>query len=116
MSAYLTIPTTIQFLNNYKWKEVSSECHKINLWARKKINQLLNKKPLCSDKFLGQMSSIYLDFRNPIETQIDFYKKHKIQIPFIEWNNKSLIRISIQAYNNKEDIFKLLNVLKKDYC
>jgi len=116
MSAYLTIPTTIKFLNNYKWKEVSSECHKINLWARKKINQLLNKKPLCSDKFLGQMSSIYLDFKNPIETQVNFYKKHKIQIPFIDWNDKSLIRISIQAYNNKNDVLKLLDALKKDYC
>ena len=62
------------------------------------------------------MSSIYLDFKNPIETQINFYKKYKIQIPFIEWNNKSLIRISIQAYNNKEDIFKLLKALKKEFC
>ena len=116
MSAYLTIPTTIKFLNNNKWKEVSSECHKINLWARQEINQLLDQESLCSNKFLGQMSSIYLDFKNPIETQINFYKKYKIQIPFIEWNNKSLIRISIQAYNNKEDIFKLLKALKKEFC
>jgi len=115
MSAYLTVPTTIKFLENHKWKKVALKCHKINLWAREEINQLLNKKPLCSEKFLGQMSSIYLDFKNPIETQIDFYKKYKIQIPFISWNDKSLIRISINAYNSKEDIFKLLDALKKNF-
>jgi selenocysteine lyase/cysteine desulfurase len=62
------------------------------------------------------MSSIYLDFKNPIQTQIDFYKKYNIQIPFMIWNEISLIRISIQAYNKKEDVFKLLDALKKEYC
>jgi len=116
MSAYLTIPTTINFLNNNNWKDVALKCHEINLWARKEINQLLNNEPICNDKFLGQMSSIYLNCKNPIETQINFYKKYKIQIPFIEWNNKTFIRISVQAYNTKEDVFKLLEALKKEFC
>jgi isopenicillin-N epimerase len=116
MSAYLTISKTIEFLNKNKWDEVASECREINLWARKEINQLLSQKPLCSEKFLGQMSSIYLNFKNPIQTQIDFYIKYNIQIPFIMWNNISLIRISIQAYNEKEDVYKLLDALKKEFC
>ena len=116
MSAYLTIPKTIEFLNKNKWNEVGSECREINLWARKEINQLLSQKSLCSEKFLGQMSSIYLNFKNPIQTQIDFYIKYNIQIPFIMWNNTSLIRISIQAYNEKEDVYKLLDAIKREFC
>ena len=116
MSAYLTIPKTIEFLNTNNWKQISAECRKINLWARKEINNLLGEKSLCSEKFIGQMSSIYLKFKNPIESQIDFYKKYNIQIPFIIWNDISLIRISIQAYNKKEDIYKLLDSLKKEFC
>ena len=116
MSAYLTIPKTIEFLHNNKWNDVASKCRKINLWAREEINNLLDNEPLCDNKFLGQMSSIYLDFKNPIQTQIDFYKKYNIQIPFMIWNEISLIRISIQAYNKKEDVFKLLDALKKEYC
>ena len=116
MSAYLTIPKTIEFLNKNKWNEVGSECREINLWARKEINQLLSQKSLCSEKFLGQMSSIYLNFKNPIQTQINFYIKYNIQIPFIMWNNTSLIRISIQAYNEKEDVYKLLDAIKKEFC
>ena len=32
------------------------------------------------------------------------------------WNEISLIRISIQVYNKKEDVYKLLDALKKEYC
>ena len=116
MSAYLTIPATIKFLNDNNWSSVASKCRETNLWARKKINELLNKTSICSEKFLGQMSSIYLDFKNPIESQINFYKKYNIQIPFIIWNDISMIRISIQAYNSKDDILKLLEALEKEYC
>ena len=40
----------------------------------------------------------------------------EIQIPFMIWNNISLIRISIQVYNTKEDVYKLLEALKKEFC
>ena len=40
-----------------------------------------------------------------------FYLKYKIQIPFISWKDKIFIRISIQAYNSKEDVLKLLEAL-----
>ena len=83
MSAYLTIPKTINFLINNNWKDIASKCREINLWARQEINQLLDNEPISLDKFVGQMSSIYLNFKNPIETQMNFYKKYKIQIPFI---------------------------------
>ena len=88
----------------------------MNIWAKNEINTLLNNESLCKDIFLGQMSSIYLDFKDPLETQIKFYMKYKIQIPFIIWNDISLIRISIQAYNTKEDIYKLLDALDKEFC
>jgi len=114
MSAYLTIPYTIKFLKDNNWDNIRKECREINLWARDEINNLLNKEGLCDKKFLGQMSSIYINKVATIDYQLYFYKKYKIQIPFILWNNKSLIRISIQAYNSKEDVYKLLDALKEE--
>ena len=61
------------------------------------------------------MSSIYVDCDATIEYYIDFYKKYKIQVPFIRWNNQSLFRISIQVYNSKEDVYKLLDALKSEF-
>ncbi len=114
MSAYLTIPFTIKFLNENGWTDIRQECKKINIWARNEINNLLNKKNICDDKFLGQMSSIYMDKKANPENNIEFYEKYKIQVPFILWNDKSFFRISIQAYNTEEDIYKLLDALRKE--
>jgi selenocysteine lyase/cysteine desulfurase len=76
----------------------------------------MGMNPLCDDSFLGQMSSFYFDFKDPLNDQnkMDFYNKYQIQVPFMSWNNKSLFRISVQAYNNKQDIYRLIEALK-DY-
>ena len=112
MSAFLTIPETINFLEKNNWREVTKECYKINLWAKKEINSLLNEEALSTDEFNGQMCSFYYKSKKDlIDFNIKFYLKYKIQLPFIEWNDKTLFRISIQAYNSKNDINFLLNAL-----
>ena len=115
ISSYLTIPDTIEFLNENNWKQVSKECKKINKWARREINQLLKKNPISSDDFIGQMSSIPMNSNDILQDQIEFYIKYKIQIPFIKWNGKEFFRISIQVYNSKEDVIKLLEALDDKY-
>ena len=70
---------------------------------------------MCSDKFLGQMSSMYINCKNPYEFQVKFYIEHKIQIPITELGQNKFLRISIQAYNSKEDVYKLLKALKKEF-
>ena len=112
MSAFITVPDTINFLNKHNWKNVTKRCHDINLWAREQINNTLKKEPIASDEFISQMSSIFYDIKGDVfDFNIKFYLKYKIQIPFITWNDKTFLRISIQAYNSKEDILKLLEAL-----
>ena len=115
VSAYLTMPDTIKFLEKNNWKNVSKKCRELNIWARKEINELLKIEAISDDKFLGQMSSVPVKSDDILEDQIEFYLKYKIQIPFFKWNDKEFFRISIQAYNTKEDIFKLLEALDKKY-
>ena len=116
MSAYLTIPDTINFLKKHNWAVITEKCHQLNLWAKEKILSEMEIDSLCSNSFLGQMSSYYFDFNDPLDKhkRIAFYNKYKIQVPFMSWNNKTLFRISIQAYNNKQDIYTLITALK-DY-
>ena len=115
MSSYLTIPDTINFLEKNNWENIARKCSELNIWARNEINQLLKIEPISDDKFLGQMSSIPMQSSDIIQDQIDFYLNYKIQIPFIKWHNKEFFRISIQAYNTKEDVIKLLKALDHRY-
>ena len=116
LSSYLTIPDTINFLKKYEWTTIAEECKKLNIWARDEINSLLKIKAISTSEFLGQMSSISIKSNDIIQDQINFYLKYKIQIPFIKWHDREFFRISIQAYNSKEDIVTLLEALQKEYC
>tara|TARA_B100000959_G_scaffold144504_1_gene151780 strand:- start:120 stop:1274 length:1155 start_codon:yes stop_codon:yes gene_type:complete len=114
MSAYLTIPDTIHFLKKYNWDIITRECHKFNIWARNEILREFDIEELCIEIFLGQMTTFEFQFKDVLNNQIEFYRKYNIQVPFLKWNNKTYFRISIQAYNNKDDIYKLIASLK-DY-
>ena len=114
MSAYLTIPDTIDFLKTNNWNAVSDKCQSLNHWAKEEIIKELDVKEVSSNAFTAkQMSSFFLKLSDdPVKDQVEFYRKHKIQVPFISWNNQTLFRISIQVYNTKQDIYKLIQALK----
>ena len=116
MSAYLTIPDTIDFLKTNNWNAVSDKCQSLNHWAKEEIIKELGVKEVSSNAFTAkQMSSFFLKLSDdPVKDQVEFYRKYKIQVPFISWNNQTLFRISIQVYNTKKDIYKLIQALK-DY-
>ena len=111
ISAYLTVPDTIQFLENHNWKEKAAKCKELNLWAKNEISSQLNLKALGSDDFLAQMTTFSFPLDDTIEQQKKFYNKYKIQVPFIKWNEQTFFRISSQVYNSKEDFIYLIDSL-----
>ena len=112
-SSYLTIPDVINFLNKNNWETISKECRKINIEAREMVNNSLNQEPISENNFIGQMSSIKIQCKDPVELQKIFYLNYKIIVPIVKWEDKMLLRFSIQAYNSMEDIEKLIFAIKK---
>ena len=64
-------------------------------------------------QFIGRGEEVALEI---LKLEFGEDAEYKIQVPFIKWNDSEFIRISIQAYNNKKDIEKLLDALKNEYC
>ena len=112
-SAYLTMPEIIKFLKKYNWKNVAKKCRENNLTAREMLNNFLSKEPISDDKFIGQMSSIDFECKDIMAFRMRLFKEFKIQVPIFEWENKTFLRISMQAYNDINDIDKLIFALKK---
>ena len=110
-SNVLTVPKLIQFLNDKDWVNVAKNCHNLALYARNEISNLLDTQPISSNEYIGQMTSIPIDTDDPGKLKAELSKNYKIEVPITSWNKKNLIRISIQAYNTKEDIHKLVDAL-----
>ena len=110
-SNVLTIPKLIQFLKDNDWVNVAKKCHDLALYARSEMSNLLDTQPISNDEYLGQMTSIPIDTNDPAKLKKELSENYKIEVPITSWNNKNLIRVSIQAYNTKEDIHKLLDAI-----
>ncbi len=116
ISKYLTIPKTIEFREKYHWKEISLICKKQIIEFGLVIKNEFNFRPLCNldSEFLGQMLSFDLDLLiSKLKKIKNILREHNIVIPVFEWENKLIMRISLNGYNSEKDIQKLLLTLKK---
>ena len=113
ISQYLVIPFTIDFLKNNKWEKVSNDCRDLNLESRRRLLKLFDEEILCENSYdwIGQMSSIIIPDCN-IADLYQYLKSKNIEVPIMEWNNRKILRISIQAYNDDNDITRLIKYLK----
>jgi isopenicillin-N epimerase len=113
MSAFLTIPEAINFLNKHDWPTLSKTCKKKVVKLRNEFIDLLNFVPPCPNDWLGQMASIPI----PVNDSENFRKKlssdYNIQIPVFKWEDKTLLRYSIQTYNSDDELEKLLHAVKE---
>ena len=112
MSAYLSVPSAIEFLNQHKWNEVRDYCHDRIVETRKILLDTSGTDPICSDQDLGQMTSILVDTQEP-EKLYRYLKENNIEVPVFNWNGKNLLRVSFQCYNTMDDIHTLNKFLSK---
>jgi isopenicillin-N epimerase len=115
IAAFLSVPAAIEFQKKYDWDKVRDNCHAQAVEAESRIHEMTGLSSLCSsDIWYAQMVSILL----PVETDIVMlkaclYEEFKIEVPLMEWNANKLIRVSVQGYNTREDVERLVEVLMK---
>lgn len=123
IAAYLSVPAAIEFMKEHNWDQVRSDCHELVRYARMAISEVTGLEPLSSDswnepdgssfQWFSQMISLPLPRCNPEILKQRLYDKYKIEVPIITWNNRHLIRVSIQGYNTREDVDVLVSALKE---
>ncbi|WP_298157452.1 aminotransferase class V-fold PLP-dependent enzyme [Flavobacterium sp.] len=106
MSAFLTTPAVVRFLEEHNWTDKSMSNKSLILQNYKRFCDLLKTTPLCpvSSEFLGQMCSVPVNTQKPIELKELLYSKYKIEVPITKLNGRFFLRISCQSYNSQQDI------------
>jgi isopenicillin-N epimerase len=114
-SAFLTVPSAIQFQIDNDWESVKKRCRNLTQETRDRVYDIIKTEPICpnNDEWLGQMSSIIINLENRLEFKWMLLDKYKIEIPIYPWKDKILFRISFNAYNDEKDADRLIEVLEE---
>jgi isopenicillin-N epimerase len=113
-AAYLSVPHAIAFQAERDWPSVRDECHSLAQLARASILELSGQQPLSSDdpRWYAQMTAVPLPPGTDTERlKILLYDEFRIEVPIGRWKRPS-IRVSVQGYNTRADIERLLGALE----
>jgi isopenicillin-N epimerase len=113
-SAFLTIPTAIDFMKENNWPAVADNCRRITLSNADRFCNLLKATPLTysNDYFIVQLCSTLVKTKEPEQLHQLLFDKYKIEIPIMVHEDMILLRYSIQGFNTQEDLDVLYHALE----
>jgi len=114
IAGFLSVPAAIEFQQEHDWKNVRKICHDMVSEAQERICALFGLSPLSDDSWFMQFCSAPMPKSTDLaSTKIRLYYEYGIEILLIQWNDLKLIRISVQGYNTRRDVNKLIGALEK---
>lgn len=113
ISAYLSVPAAIAFQREHEWWRARQECHALVRLARQGITDITGLAPLVADdsNWFAQMATMPLPPCDGAVLQRRLYDEHRIEIPVMTWGDVPCLRISVQAYNTRADVERLLSAV-----
>lgn len=113
LSAFLSVPAAIGFQQENDWEKVRAACHALAVEAETRICTLTGLPSLYSEgTWFAQMFSALLPTEIDLATlKSRLYDEFRVEVPLIAWNGNKLIRVSVQGYNTRRDVNRLLQAL-----
>jgi isopenicillin-N epimerase len=112
MSAFLTIPTAI----NFYIKEIrpyQESCKNIIQDTYSEFPSVLNTEPISAGReWLAQLVAHPLPKNIPSKLKKRLWEEYQIEIPVFEWSGQEFVRVSIQVYNTQKDVDLLMSALR----
>jgi len=115
VAAYLSVPAAIEFQRANDWAKVRAECHELARLARSLVGCLSGKPALTADspEWFAQMATIPLPACDVGELKARLWDEEQIEIPVSMWGGSPHLRISVQGYNTRADVEKLVGALER---
>ncbi len=110
IAAYLATPAAIDFLQSPGWAEVPPVCHAQAARARAALCGATGLPALSPDgpRWYRQMVSVPLPVGDGEAAQRRLYEEWRIEVPVVTWNDRRLLRVSVQGYNTAADVDALV--------
>jgi isopenicillin-N epimerase len=114
IAAYLAVPAAIEFMRRHNWDQVRAECYALLRYARQQIAALPELQPCVSDapEWQCQMAAFALPPCDGAQLQRRLYDEFQIEVPVSAIDDRQFLRISIQGYNSRADVDRLVAALR----
>lgn len=113
LAAYLAVPAAIDFQARNDWPQVRQECHELVLIARAAIADLTGLPQLTDDTpgWFAQMATLPLSPCDTVALKKRLYDDFQIELPLMVWHDRPYLRVSVQGYNTRADVDRLVTAL-----
>ena len=115
IAPYLSVPAAIAYQQERDWPSVRRECHELARLARQSMAELTGVEPLVGDDpaWFAQMASMPLPpGTNAEQLKRRLYDEYRVEIPAMAWGDVPCLRVSVQGYNTRQDIERLIAAVR----
>jgi isopenicillin-N epimerase len=113
LAAFLTTPAAIAFQRDHNWTAIRERCHQMAQGLHASLCSEYGMQTLddAGVRASMQMFSVQLPELDPAELQRTLLEEYHIEVVAQRWQDRPLLRVSVQAYNDTADVQALLNAL-----
>ena len=113
IAAFLSVPVAIRFMQEHDWPSVRRSCHELVRYAREQVSALTGLPPVIPDSpaWFAQMAVLPIPSCDLTVLRSRLLDRYNIEIPPTAWNGQQFMRLSVQGYNTRSDIDRLIEAL-----
>ena len=112
-AAFLSVPAAIRFMQDHDWPQVQRACHELVRYARRAVSERFGLPPAVpdGDTWFAQMAVLPIPACDLPALYSRLRDEYEIEIPATRWDGRHFVRLSVQGYNTRADVERLVKAL-----
>ncbi len=115
LAPFLAVPAAIDFQREHDWPRVRERSARLLREARARLLALPGVEALHPDDpaWTRQMEAVTVAWDDPFDLAARLYASHRVEVPVYAWNGRTVLRVSMQGYNDHADVDALIAALEQ---
>ncbi|KKB11736.1 hypothetical protein VE25_11205 [Devosia geojensis] len=111
-SAWLSVPSALAFRREHDWDGVAAQCRALAQETAMRLAELTGLDLLSAPEFCApQMVAMALPDCDTAEIHRTLFDTYRIEIPVFRWQKTCIARLSVQGYNSRAQMDRLIEAL-----
>jgi len=111
LAAFLAVPAAIDFQQGHDWPAWRRRCHDLACGLQRRVLARNGLSAIAPDEAFGQMVPIPVRTGDAAALRTWLFDTHRIEVPVTQHEDRTFVRVSVQAYNDEADLAALERAL-----